>query len=134
MSKCWQPGEAKKFARSVQLNKPYYTVNEMATNLAPYEDNETYSVHVFTEHSWATGQSMTAGGTAAIGLCQRQGPVYDTPPPGLRPIAGPAPQVAGPLPRGYEGVLDEAELRGLEKQVRDGSNPRHRRPINSWRV
>jgi hypothetical protein len=134
MSKCWQPGEAKKFARAVQLNTPYYTVNDMATNLAPWEASQTYSVHVFTEHSFITGQPMTAGGTAAIGLCQRQGPVYDAPPRGLRNIAGPLPQVAGPLPAHYEGRLDEAEIRGLEKRARDASDPRTRRRMGSWRV
>lgn len=134
MSKCWQPGQAKKFAREVQMGKRYYTVNEMATNLAPWEDSQTYSVHVFTEHSFFTGQPMTAGGTAAIGLCQRQGPVYDAPPKGLRNIAGPLPQVAGPLGDNYEGVLDEAEIRSLEKQVRDGSDPRTRRRLGSWHV
>lgn len=134
MSKCWTPDKAKRFARDLKLNTPYYTVNNHATNLGPYEDSQTYNVHVFTGHSRLTGQPMTDGGTSAIGLCQRQGPVYDAPPRGLRNIAGPAPQVAGPLPAGYEAYLDEAELRGLEKQVRDGSNPRTRRPFGSWRV
>jgi hypothetical protein len=106
----------------------------MATNLAPWEDAKTYSVHVFTERGPITGNPMTAGGTAAAGLCQRQGPVYDTPPSGLRNIAGPAPQVAGPMgSNSYEGVLDEAELRGLEKHVASGSNPRNRRSPHSWR-
>lgn len=134
MSKCWQPNQAKKFAREVKLNTPYYTVNNMATNLAPWGDAQTYSVHVFTGHSGFTGSPTTDGGTAAVGLCQRQGPVYDAPPSGLRNIAGPAPQVAGPLPAGYEGVLDEDEIRGLEKRVRDGSDPRTRRSPRSWRI
>lgn len=133
MSKCWPPDKAKKFARELKLNTPYYTVNDHAANLGPYEDSQTYSVHVFTSHSGFTGVPMS-GSVSAVGLCQRQGPVYDTPPRGLRNIAGPAPQVAGPLPQGYEGVLDEAEIRGLEKQVRDGSNPRTRRPLGPWRV
>jgi len=132
--KCWQPNQASKFAKQVTFGKPYYTVNNHATNLGPYEDSQTYSVHVFTERSGLTGRPMTDGGTSAIGLCQRQGPVYDAPPRGLRNIAGPAPQVAGPLPAGYEGVLDEAEIKGMEKQVRDRSNPRTRRPLGSWRI
>jgi len=134
MSKCWQPNQASKFAKEVKLGKPYYTVNDMATNLAPWGDAQTYSVHVFTERSSFTARPMTDGGTSAVGLCQRQGPVYDAPPRGLRNIAGPAPQVAGPLPAGYEGVLDEDEIRGLEKRVRDGSDPRTRRSPRSWRI
>lgn len=134
MSKCWQPGQAKKFAKEIKLNTPYYTVNNMATNLAPWEDSQTYSVHVFTEHSLFTSQKMTAGGTSAIGLCQRQGPVYDAPPRGLRNIAGPAPQVGAPLGDNHSAYLDEAEIRGLEKRVRNGSDPRTRGPIGSWHV
>lgn len=134
MSKCWKPSEAKKFARQAQLGKTYYVVYEHARNLGPYEDKQTYSEFRFTKRAPLTGNLMTEGGTSAEGLCLRYGPVYDAPPPGLRNIAGPAPQVAGPLPNGYEGVLDEAELRGLEKQVRDGSDPKKRRPIGSWRV
>ena len=99
MGQQWDPGQAKKFARQVKLGKKYYTVNEMATNLAPYEDAQTYSVHVFTGRSGLTGVPMTDGGTSAVGLCQRQGPVYDSKPKGIRNIAGPAPQVGRPLPK-----------------------------------
>ncbi|WP_409469080.1 hypothetical protein [Streptomyces sp. HC307] len=134
MPKTWQPSDAKRFAREVKLNKPYYIVYNMATNLAPYEDSKTYSEIVFTDRLPFTGNPCTRGGTSAVGICQRFGPVYDTPPRGMRNIAGPAPQVAGPVPEGYEAYLDEAEIRGLEKQVRDGSNPRIRRPLGGWRV
>lgn len=127
MSKCWNPGQANKFAKELRLNKPYYTVNNHATNLGPYEDSQTYSVHVFTERSGFTGSPMTDGGTSAIGLCQRQGPVYDTPPRGLRNIAGPAPQVGAPLGNNYSAYLDESEISGLEKHVRDAPDPRSRR-------
>lgn len=34
--------------------------------------------------------------------------MYDKPLAGLRNIAGPGPQVAGPLPPNYEAVVDEA--------------------------
>jgi hypothetical protein len=76
---------------------------------------------------------MTDGGTSAEGLCLRFGPVYDTPPKGLRNLDGPAPQVAGPLGGNYEGRLDEVELRGLEKHVRDTLSPRHRRDLGARR-
>ena len=127
MSKCWKPSEAKKFARQAQLGKTYYVAYDMATNLAPYEDKQTYSAFTLTRRAPLTGNLMTDGGTSAEGLCLRHGPVYDAPPQGLRNIAGPAPQVAGPLGGNYEGVLDEAELRGLEKQVAQGSDPKKRR-------
>ncbi|WP_329305065.1 hypothetical protein [Streptomyces anulatus] len=70
--------------------------------------------------------------SVASTLCLRFGPMYDKPLAGLRNIAGPGPQVAGPLPPNYEAVVDEAELRGLEKRVRDGSDPRTRRRLGTW--
>lgn len=134
MPKTWTPGEAKKFARQLQLGKPYYVVMNVARNIAPYEDPKLASTYVFTSRLPFTGTPCTDSGYSAETLCRQFGPVYDTPPRGIRNIADPAPQVAGPLPQGYENVLDEAELRGLEKQVRDGSNPRTRRPAGSWHI
>lgn len=132
MSKVWQPNEAKKFAKQAKRGKTYFVVHNMATNLAPYEDAQTYSEVRFTRNLPLTGNLATEGGTSAIRMCQVYGPVYEEPPTGangrpLRKLAGPAPQVSGPLPNGYEGVLDEAELRGLEKQVAQGSDPKKRR-------
>lgn len=135
MSKTWQPHQDKRFARELEFNKPYYVVREQATNLAPYEDGQLYDVYVFTERAPLTGTPMTAGGTTAKQLCRNMGPVYDTKPANMRGLRGPAPQVSAPLgSNNYEGVLDEAELRGLEKQVAQGSDPRKRRPLGSWRV
>jgi hypothetical protein len=126
MSKSWSPAEAKKFAKQARLNTPYYVVYNMATNLAPYEDAQTYSEIVFTERRPFTN-TPSSGSMDAVQFCRNYGPVYDTPPKGLRNIAAPPRQVAGPLGGNYEGVLDEAELRGLEKQVAQGSDPKKRR-------
>ena len=135
MPNCWQPNDWKKFEKQAQMNKDYYVIVEQATNLAPYEDSRLFRVHRFTERAPFTGHKSTAGGTTAGALCRNQGPVYDAPPRGMRNIADRAPQVAGPLgSNNYEGYLDEAELRSLEKQVRDSSDPRKRRPLGSWRV
>jgi hypothetical protein len=94
----------------------------------------TFSDWTFTRISRLTGQWVTDGGTSLGQLMSSYGAVYTDPPRGIRHAAAPAPQVAGPLGADYEGVLDEAELRGLEKQVRDSSNPRTRRPVGSWRI
>lgn len=118
MGKKWEAHQGKKFARELKLGTKYYTVNDHATNLAPWHDEKTYSVHVFTGKSGFTAVPMTDGGTSAVGLCQRQGPVYDAPPRGLRNIAGPAPQVDGPLPKGYVGDLDPEEADELERGMR----------------
>lgn len=115
----WQPSEAKKFARQLELNRPYYVLIDMSRWTSPYEDAQCYSEVVFTKRLPFTGNPCTEYGGSAATWCQNFGPVYDTPPRGIRNIAGPSPQVAGPLPDGYEAYLDEAELRGLEKRVRD---------------
>ena len=135
MAKSWKPNEDSKFARQLEFGRPYYVIRAQATNLAPYEDAALYDVYTFTERAPITGTPMTAGGTTAKQLCRNMGPVYDTKPAGMRRLGGPAPQVAGPLgSNDYEGVLDEAELRGLEKHVRNGSDPKKRRPLGSWRT
>jgi hypothetical protein len=135
MSKTWQPHQYKRFARDVVLGRTYYVALDIATNLAPYEDAQLYREHVFTERSGLTGTPRTDGGTTATELCRNWGPVYDAAPAGMRRLGGPAPQVGAPLgSNNYEGRLDEAELRGLEKQVGQGSDPRKRRPLGSWRV
>ncbi|MFD8771416.1 hypothetical protein [Streptomyces sp. NPDC056723] len=132
MPKTWKPGDAKRFARQVELGRTYYYVQAHATNLGAYEDSHTYSKIVFDKRSPITGNPMS-GSLSAAGLCQRYGPVYEEPPAGLRDIAGPAPQVAGPLPAGYEGILDEAELRGLDKHNSRSLPPNVRRALNARR-
>jgi hypothetical protein len=48
--------------------------------------------------------------------------------------ADPARQVGAPLGNGHEAILDEAEIRGMEKLAAQTSNPRNRRRPGSWRV
>ncbi|MFJ9633774.1 hypothetical protein ACIRU8_39380 [Streptomyces sp. NPDC101175] len=110
-----------------------YTVSEQARNAAPWEDARMYSARTFDSRSPITGHWLT-GHLSVEGLLAQEGTVYSEPPRGLRELGSPGRQVAGPLGNtNYEGVLDEAELRGLDKQVRDSSNPRHRRSLRSWR-
>lgn len=124
--KIWNRGDAKKFARQAQLGKGYYIVYKIATNLAPYEDSKLYSEIVFTDRRPFTG-TPSAGSMDAVTLCQNFGPVYETPPRGMRNIADAAPQVGAPLGNDYSAYLDEAEIRGLGKRVRDAGDPRMRR-------
>ncbi|MGW0920118.1 hypothetical protein ACWD3J_14010 [Streptomyces sp. NPDC002755] len=134
MPKTWQPGEAAKFARQLELDKPYYIVMKTARHMAVWEDPELASTYVFTKRLPLTGNPCTEGDYSAVQLCQNFGPIYDTPPRGIRNIADVTPRVAGPLPAGYEAILDHAEIRGLDKQVADSSNPRKRKLIGSWGV
>ncbi|MEU8977631.1 hypothetical protein [Streptomyces sp. NPDC048309] len=122
--KVWEPHKAKKFARELKLGKSYYVVMNIATSLAPYEDPQLYSEYVFTGHLPFTGNPCTDGGFSAVTLCQNFGPVYEEPPARMRNIADAPPQVAGPVPEGYEAYLDEAEIRRLEKRI--GSTPGRR--------
>ncbi|MFF8589982.1 hypothetical protein ACF061_00840 [Streptomyces sp. NPDC015220] len=134
MAQTWQPHQDKKFARELKLGKPYYVIRDLETRRASFEDAQRYEEHIFTECSRLTGTPRTDGGMTATELCRNWGPVYDTK-PRMRRSGEPGPQVTGPLgSNDYEGILDEAEIRGLEKHVRNGSDPRTRRPLGSWRL
>jgi len=127
MAKTWKPGDSKRFAREVKIGQPYYVIRDLETRGARWEDAQRYEEHVFTGRSRLTGTPYTDGGMTATELCRNWGPVYDTRPRGMRRSGEPGPQVGAPLGRDYKGYLDEAELRGLEKRVRDASDPRTRR-------
>lgn len=127
MPTTWQPHQAKRFARELKLNTPYYVVRQIETRAIPWEDPEMYEEHVFTGRLPFTGTPCTDGGFSAATLCQNFGPVYETKPRGLRRSGEPGPQVGAPLGRDYTAYLDEAELRGLDKRLRDASDPRTRR-------
>lgn len=86
-------------------------------------EERVYNTHVFDRRAALTGNWMSSTNSVAD-LMSREGAVYTEPPRGVRNSADPAPQVAGPLGHGeYRGYLDEAELRGLEKHVKGGSDP-----------
>lgn len=119
--------------RHIRKGTRVYTVANVSRHVAPYEDAQLYETHTFDWRSPVTGHWMS-GHLSVEGLLAQYGTVYEQPPRGVRGQHEPAPQVAGPLPAGYEGVLDHAELRGLEKQVADGSDPRMRRRLGGWRV
>jgi hypothetical protein len=124
----WEPTKkgARDLDRWLSKGKTVYTLRNVARNIAPYEDSQLYSAHTFTWRSPVTGHWMT-GHLSAAGLLAQEGTVYEQPPKGVRNIASPAPQVAGPLPKGYTAPLDEAEIRGLEKRVADMPDPKKRR-------
>lgn len=126
MPKIWKRGQEKKFCRELQLGKSYYAVIKQATNLAPYEDSALYSEYIFTNRLPFTNNPCTEDGYSASTLLRLFGPVYDAPPRGMRNIADPPPQVAGPVPHGYHAKLDDAELLALQASVSRGSDPHMR--------
>ncbi|MEU4154770.1 hypothetical protein [Streptomyces antimycoticus] len=133
MAKTYRRGDEKRFARDIQLGKSYYIVYKIAQNLAPYEDPELYSEIRFTGRLPFTNTPCTEYGSDAATILRGYGPIYDTPPRGMRNIADLAASVGAPLGDNYEGVLDAAEIRGLMKRVADSSDPRKRERLGSGR-
>ncbi|MFI9598906.1 hypothetical protein ACIHCX_03325 [Streptomyces sp. NPDC052043] len=133
MPKEWQPRDEKKFARQVELGKPYWVIADIDTSRARFEDDQMCRVYVFTERSRLTGTPRTEGGMTATELCRNWGPVYDTRPADMRAFGEPLSRVGAPLGRNHSAPLDEAEIRALEKLAAQGEDPRTRR-IGGWRV
>lgn len=129
MSKVWHDG--KKFNRQLKPGHKYWVVMDVATNLAPYEDSQLASSYVFVKKHPLLNVWVTEGMTDAEGLVLKYGPVYETKPEGIRDLAGPGPQVAGPL--GYDEPfkrrLDANEIENLEMHNRANRRPA-RKP--SW--
>ncbi|MGW1134580.1 hypothetical protein [Streptomyces griseoluteus] len=102
--KTWEPTKrgARDLNRWLRKGATVYTINNMATNLAPWEDAQTYSAHTFTRQSRLTGEWMTEH-LSVSGLLGQCGTVYEKPPTGLRDLATPGRQVAAPT---SQQVLD----------------------------
>lgn len=115
-------------SRDLKKGDMVYVIMDVAQNIAPYEDAQLYSAYQVTGQHPLLGGAMI-GGYSVAQLVIRYGPLYTAPPKNIRNIAGPGPQVAG-NPHGYEGFLDDAEIRGLEKQVADNEADRKRK--SSW--
>ncbi|MFD4596751.1 hypothetical protein ACFWPQ_01835 [Streptomyces sp. NPDC058464] len=138
----WKPTrrDINDLKRHIRKGTVVYTVRENHNKFSggstiPWIDKHAYAAHEFTWRSPITGSWMTGHMSVdALFAMSVDGLVYEQPPAGMREIGDPGPQVSGPLGDGYEGILDEAEIGGLWKQVRDGSNPRTRRAPGNWRV
>lgn len=135
MGKIWKrtDRDLNNFVRSLHPGKTVYTIVDVATNLAPYEDPQLYSAYTFERRSRITGEWMTAGRTTARHLLFAYGPVHEEPPTGMRNLAGPGPQVAGPLPAGeeFDRRLDADEVEHMEKLAREARDARPKRKA-SW--
>ncbi|MGQ4343560.1 hypothetical protein [Streptomyces sp. SAS_275] len=134
MPKTWtnRPRDIRDLKRRLREGDTVYTVRRVSRHVAAYEDSKLYAAHTFTWRSPITGSLMT-GHLSIEGLLAQENEIHEQPPRGMRNIADPGRQVGAPLGDNYEGVLDEAELRGLDKHVAQGSNPRNRRRPGSWR-
>lgn len=134
MPKVWKNNrrDIKDLKSRLREGDTVYTVRRVSRHVAAYEDAKLYAEHTFTWRSPITGSLMTEH-LSIEGLLAQENEIHEQPPRGMRNIADRAPQVGAPLGNGYEAILDEAELRGLGKQVAQGSNPRNRRRPGSWR-
>jgi hypothetical protein len=88
--------DAKKAAKTARKGMKLYVIKDVARNIARYEDAQLYSEYVVTHRQAITGAWMISGSLSVEGLVLRDGPVYTSPPRGVRNIATPGPQVAGP--------------------------------------
>lgn len=89
-------GGAKRAARQARKGMKLYVLKEVARNVAPYEDAQLYSEYTVTHRQAITGAWMISGSLSVEGLVLRDGPVYTSPPRGVRNVATPGPQYAGP--------------------------------------
>lgn len=108
---------AKKAARDVRKGQKLYIVRKVARNIAPYEDAALYDQYTVSYRHPITGGWMISGSLSVEGLVLRDGPVYTSPPKGLRNIAAPGPQVAGPDP---QKVADDEYASRPKKPVKSG--------------
>ncbi|AVZ74013.1 hypothetical protein SLUN_19450 [Streptomyces lunaelactis] len=121
--------DAKELSRIAKVGDVFYTVADVATNLAPYEDAQLYSQHRVEYMHPLLGAPMICGSLSVEGLVLRFGPVYTEQPAGMRGVHQPGPQYAGPLPEGtgFGRDLSDAEIRSLEAQV--AGKPRRLRSL-----
>lgn len=110
--------DAKELSRTARRGDKLYVIHDIATNLARYEDARLYSEYTVTGQHPLLGGAIISGSLSVEGLVLREGPVYTQPPKGIRNMAGPGPQVAGPLPE-TDNVRDlsDYEIKRMEKQV-----------------
>ncbi|WP_406401609.1 hypothetical protein OH805_21225 [Streptomyces sp. NBC_00879] len=110
--------DAKRAGCELKKGDRFFIVMSVDTTVAPYEDDRLYSEYTVTGDHPLLGGAMV-GGQSVEGICLRFGPLHTEQPSGLRNVATPGPQVAGPLPKGkeFDRKLTEREIADLERQV-----------------
>ncbi|MGW1845750.1 hypothetical protein [Streptomyces sp. NPDC001966] len=111
--------DLKALNKMLQVGDYVYAVTEIETRMSPWEDSKLYTSYKVTGRSWIDQQWIVDNSSWTVATLVHQGGVYTEPPAGLRNIAEPGRQVAGPLPAGQEfgRDLDYAELARLEGRV-----------------
>ncbi|MFE7268516.1 hypothetical protein ACFU9B_42205 [Streptomyces sp. NPDC057592] len=111
--------DLKALNKQLKVGDRVYAVVEIETRMSPWEDRQLYSVYQVTGRSWIDQQWTVDNSSWTVATLVHQGGVYTEPPAGMRNIAEPGRQVAGPFPAGQEfgRDLDDAELARLEGRV-----------------
>lgn len=108
----------KELCRTTRKGDRLYVVVEIETRIAPWEPSRMYSVYTCTGlHPILCGPGVIPipmpmfGPESLEKVLYGSYEVHDSPPPGLRDIAGPHPQVAGPDPDIRKWIKREEERR-----------------------
>jgi hypothetical protein len=109
--------DAKRAAKAARKGMKLYVIKDVAQNIAPYEDAQLYSKYVVTHQQAITGAWMICGSLSVEGLVLRDGPVYTEKPKGIRDIAIPGRQVAGP---NAQTIAKKAGWLGRKKPAKAG--------------
>ncbi|MFD7868473.1 hypothetical protein [Streptomyces sp. NPDC059783] len=111
--------DLKTLNRQLGIGDRVYGVVEIERRMSPWEDGQLYVERTVTGRCWVTQQWQVDRSTLTVADMVHSGGVYTEPPAGLRNLAGPGPQVAGPLPAGTEfgRPLNKAEIEALEAQA-----------------
>lgn len=112
---------AKALDRTAKKGDRFYAIQEIAPTIAPYDDTHAYTEIVCTGTHPLLGGPMF-GHMGAEALVAHYGVIHTQPPKNIRNIAGPGPQVAGPLPHGQEKGRD---------LINDATGGRSRRSIRA---
>ncbi|MEU6398115.1 hypothetical protein ABZ867_14170 [Streptomyces cinnamoneus] len=134
MSKVWRntPSGIRDFERWLGKGKTVYAVNEHSLAIAGQFEQFTYSAHTCTGRHVLTGAWMFNTVSAKYLLCgSANGRVYETPPPGLRDLAGPDTDCRDEGSTGYRGLgpgqiftgrLDLDEIERMEGHAQDAED------------
>jgi hypothetical protein len=103
----WQGSrDAKELARLAKIGDRFYTIDDVAKNIAPYEDDQLYSEYIVKYMHPLLGGPMICGSLSVERLVLAFGPVHTVKPDRIRGVHEAPPQVAGPLPKGKEHDRD----------------------------
>lgn len=106
--------DLKTLTKLLKIGDKVYSAVDIQTSMSPWEDPQLYSVYTVTGWSWIDRQWVVDHSSWTIAALVHSGGVHTKPPAGMRNIATPGPQVAGPLP--------------MRPGARPGPGPRRARP------